>query len=616
MLFSVEGSRPVSYRLHDSAKPLLLPDGRGHVLYQRSNSFSVGQLHYTLEFADFNDDLYRRFVDEGNTLLKAFGLPDPHPALSAICRFQDSKRGLTITHGTLSTGKFGIVSAGVTIEHGEPVAIKQHRADTPHDMRRIRGEADIGALFKLQQGLMPTLSVWCEHQSAGVCNHIPQAIFTSSPLALCDFTRVLWSDYSLTVIRFMHRDIRIKYVFLVSSDPPAAVLGDFGKTVQAESHSHDFLGPIHTRAPEVDGRTQYTNKIDVWSLGIVLLSILVRDAQPPSGQIPTSQWYQPVMEYCTRVKRDKNDTLDADVSDLIQQMLTWDLNARPTARQIFEHPYFTSDHLCYDGTNAQPIPLPPPVSPQYPTRSIQPVPALAQVTSLTTQSAPRPGPHSAPQVFPSSSSSSSSLNIPMPAPYGRRPVSSVQAQRGQAPTTQGSFRQAHEGQVLEASRVPLNLGCRGSQAKEDRRTNHLLGHHLICRLEDAFQNWSRFSSTPEAIDPPTKRLSVVVHSIKIETDEDLAAEISKTGAQVKTLYASYLHLRDEASTLTLESEKQDNYKHQGLKGYKIGWDADEQGFRSKGSRPYNSQPARETLTNEGAKAFLRGMMKFAKGMAA
>ncbi|KAI4137341.1 MAG: hypothetical protein LQ341_005185 [Variospora aurantia] len=359
MLFGVDSNRSVLYRLHDSAKPLLLSDGRGHVLYQRSNSFSVGQLHYTLEFADFNHDLYRRFVDERNRLLNAFGLPDPHPALSAICRFQDTKRGLTITHGTLSTGKFGIVSAGVTTEYGEPVAIKQHRADNPHDMRRIRREADIGALFKLQQGLMPTLSVWCEHQSAGVCNQIPQAIFTSSPLALCDFTRVLWSDYSLTVIReclrgvmrglvtlhtagFMHRDIHKKNVFLVSSDPPAAVLGDFGKTVQAESHSDDCLGPIHTRAPEVDGRTQYTNKIDVWSLGIVLLSILDRDAQPPGGQIPTLQWHQPVMEYCTRVKRDKNGTLDADVADLIQQMLTWDLNARPTARQISEHPYFTS----------------------------------------------------------------------------------------------------------------------------------------------------------------------------------------------------------------------------------------------------------------------------------
>lgn len=86
--------------------------------------------------------------------------------------------------------------------------------------------------------------------------------------------------------------------------------------------------------------------------------------------------------------------------------------------------------------------LPPPVSPQHPTQSMQPVPALAQVASVPTQSAPQPAPQSGPQVFPSSSSSSSSLNIPMPAPFGRRPVSSVQAPRGQAPTTQGSFRQA------------------------------------------------------------------------------------------------------------------------------------------------------------------------------
>lgn len=375
--------------------------------------------------------------------------------------------------------------------------------------------------IQLQQGLMPTLSVWCEHQSAGVCNHLPQAVFTSSPLALCDFTRVLWSNYSLTVIReclrgvmrglvtlhtagFMHRDIHIRNVFLVSSDPPAAVLGDFGKTVQAESHSDDCLGPIHTRAPEVDGRTQYTNKIDIWSLGIVMLSILDPDAQPPGGRIPTLQWHQPVMEYCTRVKRNKNGTLDADVLDLIQQMLTWDLNARPTARQISEHPYFTSDHPCYDGTNAQPIPLPPPVSPQHPTQSIQPVPALAQVASLPTLSAPRLAPQSAPQVFPSSSSSSSSLNIPMPAPFGRRLVSSVQAPRGQAPTTQGSFRQAPPRQGLSGPGPPRQAhegqGIRQAQGNPSSTESSSSGS--FSRPSEPWVPWQPSQGGPAYQPPP------------------------------------------------------------------------------------------------------------------
>ncbi len=149
MLFGVDSSKPVVYRLHDSPHPLLLSNGQGHVLYQSSNSFAVGQLHYTLEFANFTDELYRRFVEQRNTILEPYGIPKPHAGLSAICRHQDTKRGPVITHGTLSTGKFGIVCAAVIAASGEPIAVKQHRADTQHELRLIRREADVGTQFKV-----------------------------------------------------------------------------------------------------------------------------------------------------------------------------------------------------------------------------------------------------------------------------------------------------------------------------------------------------------------------------------------------------------------------------------------------------------------------------------
>lgn len=104
MLFGVDSNKPVVYRVHDRP-PLLLSNGQGHVLYQRTNSFAVGQLQYTLEFADFTDELYDRFVAQRNALIESYGFLRPHFGLSAVCRHQDTKRGPVITHGTLSTGK-------------------------------------------------------------------------------------------------------------------------------------------------------------------------------------------------------------------------------------------------------------------------------------------------------------------------------------------------------------------------------------------------------------------------------------------------------------------------------------------------------------------------------
>ncbi|KAL8653746.1 MAG: hypothetical protein Q9210_001917 [Variospora velana] len=335
MLFGVDSSKPIAYRVHDSSHPLLLSNGQGHVLYQSSNSFAVGHLHYTLEFADFTNERYRRFVEQRNAILEPYGFSKPHAGLSAIYRHQDTKRGPVITHGTLSTGKFGIVCAAVIAASGEPIAVKQHRADTQRELRLIHCEAEVGTQFKLNQGLLPILFRWCEHQPVGVCNQVPQALFTASPLALCDFSGVMWSDQSLPSIRdcfqgpvhglatlhaagYIHRDVHTRNLFLMRSEPPEAVLGDFGKTIEAEGASDNCLGPIHTRAPEVDGRTQYTNKIDIWSLGSVLLKMIDPDRYSRNGESPSFQWHQSLMQHMENVKRSRAGTLDADVLDLMQ----------------------------------------------------------------------------------------------------------------------------------------------------------------------------------------------------------------------------------------------------------------------------------------------------------
>ncbi|CAL8584852.1 hypothetical protein XPA_010435 [Xanthoria parietina] len=160
---------------------------------------------------------------------------------------------------------------------------------------------------------MPTWRAWCEHQASGICSEIPQTIFTSSPLSLSDFSTIPWYDYevecvisllrgpieglaNLHVQGYMHRDVHAKNLFVLSLEPPKAVLGDFGKTVAAVSSQSAHLGPKHTCAPEVNGTNWYNNSIDIWSMGIVCLEVLAPDKIPKPGYPPTETWWNCTMK--------------------------------------------------------------------------------------------------------------------------------------------------------------------------------------------------------------------------------------------------------------------------------------------------------------------------------
>ena len=69
---------------------------------------------------------------------------------------------------------------------------------------------------------------------------------------------------------YMHRDVSMNNIFLLSLNPPRAVLADFGMTVHRLMETNPFIGPAYLWAPEVNGQTQYTNKIDIWSFALTI----------------------------------------------------------------------------------------------------------------------------------------------------------------------------------------------------------------------------------------------------------------------------------------------------------------------------------------------------------
>lgn len=124
----------------------------------------------------------------------------------------------------------------------------------------------------------------------------------------------------------MHRDVTLKNMFVLSLNPTRTVLGDFGKALRAKTDRDASIGPAATRAPEVDGKTPYSNKIDVWSMGWALIWVLGHDLVPPGPwhDLPLhfDAWYQSVMGLLKSTREQGSRTSwIAKLADLIIGML-------------------------------------------------------------------------------------------------------------------------------------------------------------------------------------------------------------------------------------------------------------------------------------------------------
>jgi len=116
-------------------------------------------------------------------------------------------------------------------------------------------------------------------------------------------------------------------------------------------------------APEVlanRGEGSYTNKVDVWSLGVILYICLV--GYPPFSESPDSP---PISEQILKGLYTFPDEFWSEVSetakDLIRQMMCVDPNKRLTMAGVLQHPWLANDHDNTSRVEKIMYPTPPPM---------------------------------------------------------------------------------------------------------------------------------------------------------------------------------------------------------------------------------------------------------------
>jgi serine/threonine protein kinase len=144
-----------------------------------------------------------------------------------------------------------------------------------------------------------------------------------------------------------HRDIKLENVLVDSRDMTLKV-ADFGYAAQGLSETQQlrsYRGTFTYMAPEIkEGRAYDGKKADLFSAAVVLF-ILVRGIFPFKEARKEEYFYNLLCqrnfsEYWTKVE---STYLSAECRDLLQRMLAYNPDERPSIAEIRAHPWMTSE---------------------------------------------------------------------------------------------------------------------------------------------------------------------------------------------------------------------------------------------------------------------------------
>ncbi|KAH8672097.1 serine/threonine-protein kinase [Tricladium varicosporioides] len=144
----------------------------------------------------------------------------------------------------------------------------------------------------------------------------------------------------------MHRDIKPENILLGIHGE--IKLSDFGWSVHAPSNRRDTLcGTLDYLPPEMlkPGRDKnvYSNKVDLWSLGVLTYEFLVGEAPFEDTPVMTQR-------KIARGEMTVPNFVSAEARDLIKRLLVLDPEKRITLDQVQEHPWIIK--YCVKGERA------------------------------------------------------------------------------------------------------------------------------------------------------------------------------------------------------------------------------------------------------------------------
>ena len=151
-------------------------------------------------------------------------------------------------------------------------------------------------------------------------------------------TQVLSAVSYMHSINISHRDIKPDNILIAQDEPVIVKVSDFGlaKIAQSGSHLKTFCGTLAYRK-------NYSDKVDIWSIGCMVYVILTGFLPFPQ---PTQQeLYEKIIKGQITTKYLKEAGISPEGIDFIKYLLVVDPAARPSAASALLHPWLTGRKL-------------------------------------------------------------------------------------------------------------------------------------------------------------------------------------------------------------------------------------------------------------------------------
>lgn len=271
----------------------------------------------------------------------------------------------------IGRGSFGSVFLALNVTTGEMLAVKQVVVPRGHRFKGDKNSEGIDALHKEvetmkdldhlnivqylgfeQQG--NTYSLFLEYVAGGSISSCMKSYGKFEERLVRFITRqVLFGLEYLHSNGIIHRDLKADNLLLENDG--TCKISDFGiskksKDIYVNNAEMSMQGTVFWMAPEVidnmveDRKQGYSAKIDIWSLGCVVLEMFA-GRRPWSNEAVVSAIYKiGKTKLAPPIPQDIEDFVSADAKDFINQCFTIDSEQRPTAKKLLEHPFMVEDN--------------------------------------------------------------------------------------------------------------------------------------------------------------------------------------------------------------------------------------------------------------------------------
>lgn len=177
---------------------------------------------------------------------------------------------------------------------------------------------------------------------------IPKLRQVTKPTLLRFYYQVVLAVDYLHSRGFVHRDIKPENVLIASKFVPK--LADFGASSKIGLIKNTFCGTYEYMAPEILNRQQQTEKVDVWSLGILLFEMVC-------GKTPFKN-LKPMEIRAKLATRELGfaQGVDPDIQAFVLRVLQFEPQKRPSTKEMLADPLFARVAATVPGGQANPEP--------------------------------------------------------------------------------------------------------------------------------------------------------------------------------------------------------------------------------------------------------------------